>query len=186
MRFISRELGVSVKKMHLHRTNELGLPTKLVVMGIGSLFISVLLVYGWKLDYKAESELYSLSGVIENIWVSDVFRGGKNINISVNNNGTSHHLSQIDITRSFPKLKALKKGDHIQALLSHDDVGRNLEWFWEIKKGDSTIITYEETISHFEAIGNRNKPISYFLFIASLLLILSGVILRIKNGSWKS
>lgn len=69
-------------------------------------------------------------------------------------------------------------------LVHEDSLGRNTKRVWEIIRGDEIIMTYEEALESLIQNQHRIKPMAYLCLITSILLLLSGISLRIKFGSW--
>ena len=157
-----------------------------------AMFMSILLVgvyaaiiYGGKWELREKHELYEVSGIVESFNVESVYRGGKNMMIQLNSHGVVHRLAQDDFTRSIPALKTLQQGDEIDTLVAPDELGRDLEWIWEIRREDQTLLSYEQTLEL-----RKPNTLQWFIAIAALLaaigLLIASIKLRIKYQAWTS
>ena len=156
-------------------------------LGMSILLVGVYaaIIYGGKWELREKHELYEVSGIVESFNVESVYRGGKKMMIQLNSHGLVHRLAQDDFTRSIPALKTLQQGDEINTLVAPDELGRDLEWIWEIRREDQTLLSYEQTLEL-----RKPNTLQWFIAIAALLaaigLLIASIKLRIKYQAWTS
>ena len=162
------------------------LPGLAVLFSVILFFLSATLIYGWKLDFEEKNSLIKIAGVVSDLEQTNKSKAGKKMHIYLSSNGGRHHLTQDDLTYSFPALRTLSKGDRITALVSKDCCGRDLEWVWEISRNGETILSYEDTLNAMKNSAIRSAPIGKYVSYLAYLLLVAGLGLRIKDGVWSS
>ena len=162
------------------------LPGLAVLFSVILFFLSATLIYGWKLDFEEKNSLIKIAGVVSDLEQTNKSKAGKKMHIYLSSNGGRHHLTQDDLTYSFPALRTLSKDDRITALVSKDCCGRDLEWVWEISRNGETILSYEDTLNAMKNSAIRSAPIGKYVSYLAYLLLVAGLGLRIKYGVWSS
>jgi hypothetical protein len=146
--------------------------------------LSAALMYAWRLDVANRESLQRISGRIESIEHTDRPKAGLKIQIYVRDGERLHHLTQDDFSYAIPAIQTLRVGDTIAALVKHDSLGRNLDWVWEINRGDEQVLSYSETFNFLADEAARTRPLAYGAGVLSGLLLIIGVFLRRRFGAW--
>ena len=143
------------------------------------------IIYGGKWEHREKDDLYEVSGVVESFQVEHVYKSGKKMMLQIRNHGVLHHLIQDDFSRSIPMLRTLRQGDEINTLVSPDVLGRDIEWMWEIRRGDEILLSYEQTIE-LRNPQTQQRVISIAALVAAIVLLFISIRLRIKYRAWTS
>jgi hypothetical protein len=152
------------------------------IFGIGT----VLLPLGAYFDTAHREALTPITGQIVRISRTNRPKAGLKLNIDVREAEQIHYLTQDDLTNFEPKLASLILGDTVSVLARHDFLWRDLDWYWEIRRGDEMILSYEETSRFLELQQMRlEKVAKYMAGLAGTLLIVA-VGLRKHYGAWSS
>jgi len=162
------------------------LPGLAVLFSVILFFLSATLIYGWKLDFEEKNSLIKIAGVVSGFEQTNKSKAGRKMHIYLSSNGGRYHLTQDDLTYSFPALRTISKGDRITALVAEDCCGRDLEWVWEINRDGETILSYEDTLNSMKDSAMRSGPIGKYVSYLACLLLVAGLGLRIKYGVWSS
>ena len=91
------------------------------------------------------------------------------------------HLIQEDLTAAVPRLRTLRVGDDIEALTHPDPLARDLDWLWELRRGDDALLTYEETRRWFEQDAQRLRPFAHGLATIASGLVGVGILLLLAR-----
>jgi hypothetical protein len=111
-------------------------------------------------------------------------RGGKTtprLDIFVRCSDRLHHLTEDDLTKDVPALKALRQGDLITAMVQS---GRDLDLLWELRRNGTMLLSVEETTQYFEHRKARDLRIASAIALLSVALLTLGVVLRRYFGAW--
>ena len=162
------------------------LPGLAILFSVIFFFLSATLIYGWKLDFEEKSSLTSIAGVVSGFDQTNKSKAGRKMHIYLSSKEGRYHLTQDDITYSFPLLLTLSKGDRITALVAEDCCGRDLYWVWEIDRDGETILSYEDTLNALKDSAMRSGPIGQYVLYLACLLLVTGLVLREKYGVWSS
>ena len=138
------------------------------------------------LDVVSEKDLQSIAGSIERVYGHSVLKGSDKLDILLRGSDGLHHLTQDDMSKSVPGLDDLRVGDEVTARVKKDSMGRDLEWFWELKRGGAYVLSYEQTLEHFERRGLRSWWLAKIGGAISGALLIAGFLLRRYFGGWLS
>jgi hypothetical protein len=131
-------------------------------------------LYAWAyLDIADRTQLQRISGRVEAVSQKRPTKAGPQLHIVVRTADRQRHLIQDDLTSAVPRLRALRVGDVVEALAQPDSLGRDVDWLWELHRGDDTLLTYEETRRVFEQHAQRLRPFAHGL--AAMASVLGGV-----------
>jgi hypothetical protein len=160
------------------------LPALYLIGGFIFGFAALALPFGAKLDMAKRNELHAVSGIVQSITRTT----GKvtKLNIVVWDGNRSHHLTQDDLYYDVPTLHSLRTGDPISALVRRDFLGRDLEWFWEIRRGTETILSYDQTQRFLESEKERTDVFAYWAGVLSIAFLMAAIFLRVRFGAWQA
>lgn len=161
------------------------LPALCLIYGALFAFAAFALPFGAKLDLAKKSELYPLSGTLQNISRTSSGKGGTKLNISVWDGNRLRHLTQDDLFYDVPALRSLRAGDNVTALVRRDFFGRDLEWVWEVQCDGRTILSYEQTQGFLEQQRKQMEVIALWAGMFAIGLFVLSVLLRIHFGVWR-
>lgn len=166
------------------RASKYNSPESAVTLGCTLLILAWVMIYGWKLDFEEKADLYRINGVVTSFKRTHAPKSGIKIHIYLSNGSRDHHLTQDDLSQSFPSLLTLSKGDKISALVASDTLGRNLEWVWEIERNGEFILRYKDTLNHLYQDAERMTPFGFAALFLAGLFIFVGFYLRLSRGAW--
>jgi hypothetical protein len=138
-----------------------------------------------QLDLANEHDLVAVSGQVDRIYVTNRPRAGRNLQIALRSSDRVHNLTQEDMSAVIPAIGSIKPGDEIDARVSHDTVGRNLEWIWVLNRDGKTIVSYQDTENFLQALHSRTRWFTYGTGLSSICLIVAGVAMRRRFGAWR-
>lgn len=141
--------------------------------------------YGWKFDYPDKDSLHKVSGVIESVKENYVRRARDKLVIQIMSDSGLHHLSIDDFRTSVPAIKTLQQGDEINTLVTADSLGREIEWIWEIHRGEEIILSHEQMLELIKP-GTLQSILSFIALVLAIFLFLFAIILRIRYRAWAS
>jgi hypothetical protein len=161
------------------------MPALLVLFG-GVLGVSAVgIPLAEQLDIASERDLVAVSGRVDRIYVTNRPKAGQMLQIALQSSDRVHNLTQDDMSGVTSAIRAIKPGDEIDARVSRDPVGRDLEWIWVLNRGGGTIVSYQDTKNFLQARNARTRWFSYGSGISSVCLIVAGVLLRRRFGAWR-
>jgi hypothetical protein len=160
-------------------------PALCLIFGTFFGIFGLLFPYVASLDVASKSELQSVSGSVEQIYRKHVSRGSEKIDILVLGSDRIHHLTQDDFTDRVPEILTLKAGDKVTAKVKPDSMGRDLEWFWELKRNGVSILSFEATREYFERRGIHNTKLTLAAGVVSICLFALGFVLKRHFGAWR-
>jgi hypothetical protein len=139
------------------------------------------------LDIVERPELRRISGRVEAVSRKKLPKGGRQLHIFVREwwaqeGNRPSHLVQDDLTSAVPRLRTLRVGDAVEALVAPDSLGRPLNWLWELRRGDETLLAYEETRRWFEEEAQRLRPVAHGLAALASLLVGVGTLLVVTRA----
>jgi hypothetical protein len=138
-----------------------------------------------QLDLANERDLFTVSGQVDRIYVTNRPKAGRKLQIALRTSDRVHNLTQEDMSAVIPAIKSIKPGDEIDARVSHDTVGRDLEWIWVLNRDRKTIVSYQDTENFLQSLHARTRWFTYGSGISSICLIVVGVALRRRFGAWR-
>ena len=138
------------------------------------------------LDIVERAELQRIFGRVEAVSRQRPPKGGPQLHIFVREwwvqqGNRQRHLIQGDLTAAVPRLRTLRVGDDIEALAHPDPLGRDLDWLWELRRGDDALLTYEETRRWFEQHAQRLRPFAHGLATIASVLAGGGLLLLLAR-----
>jgi hypothetical protein len=139
------------------------------------------------LDIVERTELRRISGRVEAVSRKKLPKGGRQLHIFVREwwaqeGNRPSDLVQDDLTSAVPRLRTLRVGDVVEALVKHDSLGRPLDWLWELRRGDDTLLAYEETCRWFEEDAQRLRPLAHGLAALASILVGVGTLLLLARA----
>ncbi len=126
----------------------------MIAVGVVLLLCSLVFVWLGRLHPPARAHLKSVTGTIIVVSHRETDQGGTYLDIDLSTPHGTAHLSQLDYSEYYPAADTLQAGDTISALYEPDDMGRSIDWFWEIRKGNEVVVSYDETVAGDDR-GNR-------------------------------
>ena len=147
-----------------------------VLVALGVVFVFAALGCGWLATWQPtpREKLFPVSGAVVEVKVREAGKGSRYVELELTDAGQPVHLRQVDFTPVYPAILRLKPGDHITALVEHDDLGRNIRWYREVRRGSETLLSYAQ-MAAWEALRNhRMKQIADAGAIAGLVTFLAG------------
>jgi hypothetical protein len=131
------------------------------------------------LNIVERTELRRISGRVEAVSRKKIYKGGPQLRMVVREANRQRHLVQDDLTSAVPRLRTLRVGDTVEALAYP---GSDLDQLWELRRGDDTLLAYEETRRWFEEEAQRLRPTAHVLAaLASLLVGVSTLLLLART-----
>ncbi len=167
-------------------TNRRALPALCLVFAVIVAMCAIGLRLASSLDVANRSELQPIRGLVQNaprVTVSG--KAGRKLHIMILASDGAHHLTQDDLTADVPALMDLKSGDHVTAYVRHDSLGRNLDWLWVLKRGEVTLLSYEDTYNYLQRRNARIREIAWWAGTLSVGLFTVAAILRKRFGAWR-
>jgi len=161
------------------------LPALCVIYGVIFAFAALVLPLGARLDMAKRSELYSISGTVQDMSRTDPPKAGPKLHIFVQDSNRVHHLTQHDLSYEVPALRRLRPGDNVTALVRRDFLGRNLEWVWEVQRDGVTILSYDQTQGFLERTKEQMQAIALWAGVLSIGTFMVAIFLRMRFGAWR-
>lgn len=173
-------------RSHHKAANKRDAPGLCIIFGVLAGLLAITLLYAGRLNITDRSNLRVVSGRVEGFSRTTRSKTGRKIHLYVRDEDRIHHLTQDNLTWAVPKLRDLRVGDEISALVKPDFMCADLEWLWEIRRGNENILTYEETLHYFQRQTERMRPAGHAAAGAALFLLATGGLLRLYFGTWFS
>ena len=161
-------------------------PAICILSGGLLLLLSVIPLYGWRLDLARPSELRRISGQIKTLDTMNRPKAGTKLHIYVSSLEGDRHLTLDDLTCVVSSLLTFRPGDMVDALVKPDSFGRDLYWLWDLRRGDEAILTYDQSLHFLMQGAERVRPIGHALAVVASLLLIVGALLRRHFGAWSS
>jgi hypothetical protein len=161
------------------------LPALFVLFGALFGAISVGLPIAERMDMANERDLVRVSGHVDRIYVTNRPKAGRKLQITLRSSDRIYNLSQEDMSAVVPAIGLIKPGDKIDALVSPDKIGRDLEWIWVLTRDGNTIVSYQDTETFLQARQARTRWFIYVSGLLSVCLIAAGVEMRRRLGAWR-
>jgi hypothetical protein len=107
--------------------------------------------------------------------------------IDIETDGMHRELVQYDTPPARAALEALRPGDTITALVSPVSTLENgLSYWWEIRRADEVLLSYEQTSKDELERNHRNRWSSFSVGGLSAILLVIGAIVGIRKGVWRT
>lgn len=171
--------------MKARRIARRDLPAVCAIFSAIFAFAAVAFFYAWRLDVVARDELRPITGQVEAVTRTNKPKAGPKLNIFVRTPERLVHLTQDDISSLVPRLHEISAGDRIVAMAKRDSLWRDLDWVWELKRGDDVVLSYEQTFAALMQRKERTRPLGYGAVGLALLLAAAALALRWHFGAWQ-
>jgi hypothetical protein len=144
----------------------------------------ILLLHG----YSEIPKRASLQAIAGNITTGEMrcARGGCQALFQIDDTGGIWHLAyndDIDVARRL--VRVLNRGDGVSALALLPD-REHFQWLWEIRRGDESLLSYEQTASAATSSRLRARVLGYVAAGLAVLAIMRGVLHWIRFKSWQA
>ena len=107
--------------------------------------------------------------------------------IDIEIDGMRRELVQYDTPAARAALDALRPGNTITVLVSPASTLENgLWWFWEVRRADEVLLSYEQTSKDELERNHRNRWSSFAVGGLSAILLVIGAIVGIRQGVWRT
>lgn len=107
--------------------------------------------------------------------------------IDIEIDGMRRELVQYDTPAARAALDALRPGNTITVLVSPASTLENgLWWFWEVRRADEVLLSYEQTSKDELERNHRNRRSSFAVGGLSAILLVIGAIVGIRQGVWRA
>ncbi len=132
---------------------DLSRPAKLQLVGVLAVLAGA--AFGWIGTWgpPSQDELVPVSGRLVALTARATSRSGHYLDLDLDDGGARRQLSQIDVSFRYPAISRLKAGDAVTALVKPDEVGRDLAWYWEVRRGSEVVLSYEQ-MAEWEKLRN--------------------------------
>jgi hypothetical protein len=144
-------------------------------------FLATVWISAWYLDNKRPQDLQQREGYIERIEHTNSPKNGHWVHIYLRSDNYSLVYNE-DLSRKAPALNALQIGDWIVARVKQDTLGRNQGLLWELKRGDETLLSYEQMAAFRIEEGQGLPQLASGAMVISGLLVIIGIVLRRRLG----
>lgn len=161
------------------------LPSIMATFGVVFTVCCLLSWIGNRIDFAERTSLKEISGSIESVTLTHPQKSGPKLNIFVRDGSAVHQLSQDDLRQEVPELATLRVGDHVTALANPDFFGRPIDWLWELRRGDTLVVSYDATLAHFDRSVSRRQIMTVSLGLIGFCLLAIGIALRLHFGAWR-
>jgi hypothetical protein len=106
--------------------------------------------------------------------------------IDIETDGMHRELVQYDTPAARAALDALRPGNTITVLVSPVSTLENGLWYWwEIRRADEVLLSYEQTSNDELDRNHRNRRSSFAVGGLSAILLVIGAIVGIRQGVWR-
>jgi hypothetical protein len=106
--------------------------------------------------------------------------------IDIETDGTRRELVQYDTPAARAALDALRPGNTITALVSPVSTLGNGLWFWEVRRANEVLLSYQQTSKDELERNHRNRWSSFAVGGISAVLRVIGAIVGIRQGVWRA
>lgn len=144
---------------------------RLLLASLALYVVSYAFVYGGEWDFSEKSELSEIHGYVTKVEVT-TYKRYPTLHIYVSDGVIEYDLIQDNYSSRFPKIKSLRYGDDVTALVADLCCQEKLK-LWQLWRGDEEIINYEELAGIMKRRDDRTKGLGVYIFYAaSAFLIL--------------
>ena len=158
----------------MKRENKTGLTSICIVAGIAIGIFGILALLGSRHEIPDQSNLQVISGQVEHVNITKIYRGNWYYDIFLREKGRILRLTQLDMTASVPRILYIKKGDNIDAFVMNKIVDGDTLWYWGLRRGNETILSFKETSQFIQGIIDHKKRMGYGASIISLVFFAMG------------
>lgn len=164
-------------------------------IALGSIFAGLLLagvalfLYQTGIPYFPRNDIVQISDAkIERAYARCSTRGFKTcwIMIDIETDGMHVELVQHDTPSVRSTLDALRPGDTITVLVTHVSTLGSLSYFWELRRADKVLLTYEQTSKEELERDHRDRLNGFAVGGLSAILLVIGATVGIRQGVWRS
>jgi hypothetical protein len=166
------------------------LPVLLLIWGVIFAAVALCRPFASNSFLPKEKELRTISGIVQRApYITRPGRGGHKLQIFVLGGDGLHHLTQDDMGHLVPgimdPIMKLRVGDKVIARVEHDPFGRYLDWLWEMQRGDTTILSYQDTHLFMERRNVRIRQLCNWAGILAFVSLAAAIFLKRHFGSWR-
>jgi hypothetical protein len=144
-------------------------------------------------DVVDRSELQPLNGSIEQVF-NDVPRSGPRasgehpfVDLSIRRDGDEQLFRLVQnfgITYDAPALRDLQRGDRVTTLVQPASDGQSFLWLWELKRGGTTLFSYDNTRQFFASSDDFYRGHAIWQGAIAFGLLVASLVLRLRFGAW--
>jgi len=166
-------------------------PSRRDLPGTLLVFVTIFLVFAIGMifgpsEVVSRELLTSVSGRVTSVgrWQR---RANEQLRIDIAASDRVHHLTNdFDLVRLEPKLASVSLGDEVVALVEPDKFWRDLDWFYEVRRGDTVLLDYGEASAYLLRREAWQRHFARYVGLAGVLLLLVALILRVRYGAWSA